>query len=60
MRTDRNARPTALTPTDRARMRAAILRADKARAQERFREHLSAWGSVALISAVLVMLFRAV
>ena len=53
-------RPSALTPSDVARQRAAILRAESARRAAALREHLRAWLSVALISGILVAMLRAV
>lgn len=53
------ARPSALTPTDVARQRAAIRRAEAARRAAALREHLAAWCAVAMVSGVLVAMLRA-
>lgn len=54
------ARPSALTPTDRARQRAAINRAEEARRRADRWETFKAWATVALIIGLSVAMFRSI
>lgn len=54
------ARPSALTPTDRARQRAAIARADAARRRAERIETFKAWLTIALIVGLTVAMFRSI